>query len=757
MAGAAAVLLLLKASLLLGAALAAGRALRRAPALRRHRLWSAALGAVVALPLLALALPAVRVRVPAWRAPASPIAAPPTGRIDISTPVATAGARGPAPSPAAPHPANAGRGAAMAAAPSPRAAVVAVVAIVAVWLAGAGASLAALLVALARVAALGASGRELDDPAWREACDRIAARLGVARRVRVLASREVMSPMAGGIVRPTVYVPASAPQWADGLRDVVLAHEIAHLASRDPLRHVVARLALTLYWFHPLAWLAARRAAAACELACDEAVLALGVRPSTYADALLHFADAAAPPRTHAALPIVRRSSLEARLVAILTPPECSATRRDIRGMRSTRVPAVAAVVLTLGLAAVQPSASTAAVAPAAAVAAAVLAPRAVVALEGAAGGEAPAADALAGVAAPRAAASTRGSAPSASQAVEQPATSPCWWERPAGRSFSGSMSMSEREGRTVIHERVGRVGDDRVVQRSFGDLRVCAVGEDLRDDADDPPSRWPSRASRVVLETRRDGDVRRMEIAGGRARWSVDGDARPVDAAAEAWRDRLLALLDATWDLSRLRGRVSSLRGEISSTYGQRSSLEGEISSLRGEVSSMRGRISSLRGEESSLRGEISSIRGHVSSLEGQISSERGAISSLTASRWDRGPSEDDRIRRRVREHEAAIRRLEGEIERYDADARVREVERRIAALDTDGRVRAIEREIRDFDLEGRVAAVNRRITELGVARRVSRIEAEIASLDADRRGREHEARIDGALDGLRAVLRRR
>jgi hypothetical protein len=53
----------------------------------------------------------------------------------------------------------------------------------------------------------------------------------------------------------------------------------------------------------------------------DEAVLALGVRPSAYAAVLLHFANAAAPGRTHAALPIVRPSSLEARLVAILNPP----------------------------------------------------------------------------------------------------------------------------------------------------------------------------------------------------------------------------------------------------------------------------------------------------------------------------------------------------------------------------------------------------------------------------------------------------
>ena len=57
-------MLLLKASLLLSAALVAARLLRRAPAGVRHRLWSATFAALLALPLLAFALPAVYVPLP---------------------------------------------------------------------------------------------------------------------------------------------------------------------------------------------------------------------------------------------------------------------------------------------------------------------------------------------------------------------------------------------------------------------------------------------------------------------------------------------------------------------------------------------------------------------------------------------------------------------------------------------------------------------------------------------------------------------
>ncbi|HKP75395.1 MAG TPA: M56 family metallopeptidase, partial [Longimicrobiaceae bacterium] len=288
------VLLLLKASVVLGAALFAAIALRTAPAARHHRLWSTTFAAVLALPLLALALPVVRVPMPAWRAPAAeraalphvftapaPIPTSPTSEAIAprSTPVSQTSATQTGPHVAA-------RPAAMRL-PSRR------VVLGGLWLAGALASLGTLLLALARVRLLAASAREMDDEAWRRACARIAGELGVAQPVRVLASSRVVTPMAGGILRPTVFVPETAAGWSEELRDVVLAHEIAHLASRDPLRHLVARLAFTLYWFHPLAWLAARRAIAACEQACDEAVLALGIRPSTYAGALLHFADAA--------------------------------------------------------------------------------------------------------------------------------------------------------------------------------------------------------------------------------------------------------------------------------------------------------------------------------------------------------------------------------------------------------------------------------------------------------------------------------
>src|SRR5947208_3644526 len=60
----AALLLALKATVLLSVALLAVHLRRRAPAVTRHRLWSVAFAAVLALPLLEAALPALDVPVP---------------------------------------------------------------------------------------------------------------------------------------------------------------------------------------------------------------------------------------------------------------------------------------------------------------------------------------------------------------------------------------------------------------------------------------------------------------------------------------------------------------------------------------------------------------------------------------------------------------------------------------------------------------------------------------------------------------------
>ncbi len=721
-----AAMILVKVSLLLAAAFVARRMLRTGPAARRHGVWTAMFVAILALPLLVVADPLPPLDVPLLFGS--------TGDTSFVTAPTMTAATGPAMAARA-----AERSPVMPSTPknlrveSPAMQRPSLsTTLLGTWLLGAIVAAIAVLVSFARARRLARSGIELNDETWRAARARIASRLRYSRTVRIIACDGIRTPMAGGLLRAIVFVPAGASQWDDQRRHIVLAHEIAHHASGDPLRHFVSRVACILYWFHPLVWLAVRESAADCEQACDERVLSLGVRPSTYADLLLDFT-AGPLVNPKALIAMVRRDRLEERLMSILD-------NRPRPVVKRTLVPAMIAVALTLSLAAARPVAWSAAAVGSASVD--VQTPPAVASV-------------------PAVAQKVIAPTPLASKAIEpvvvttppsQPAmlvaAPECWGAEDRSRSFSGQMNTN---GGKIV-EQIGRRGSERVAQTHFGDLYVCVVTAGFAGGRDDRPSRWPLRSDRVILETRMPNDVRTLELNNARSTYTVNGTMRPLDAAAREWRDNLLALLDVTWDLGELRGRVSSLRGEISSIQGERSSLQGQISSYRGQVSSMTGEISSLRGQVSSMTGEIASIRGHESSLRGQISSELGAISTLRGMSWEGARGID--VDARIRGHAENIQRLERQIRDYDAESRVREIERRIDMFDVETKVAGVERRIREFDVEAKVARIQRRLDELEVDNRVSGIEADIRSIDVPGRSRDLEERRDEALAKLRRTL---
>jgi beta-lactamase regulating signal transducer with metallopeptidase domain len=339
-----------KATILLAVAALLTTALRRRSAAARHLVWTCALLAALALPLLSFALPRWQmpiVTIEATQTPAaSPVRADAAAAQQMATKMRSRLETVSRESDAAEV--------ARASQPSSNAmswpAAVAVV-----WIIGAALVLARLGLALAAVHWLSRRTHVVTDAPWLSMARDIAARMGVAR-ITFRRGPNPSMPMAWGIFRPSVLMPAEADAWpADRVR-VVLLHELAHVRRADCLTHMLAQAACALYWFNPLAWMASRRLRAERERACDDLVLAFGTPGPDYADQLLEIARATGSSRLStamaaASLAMARPSQLEGRLMSILDP---SVPRTGVTRTRTTLACALALVTIT-PLASMQP------------------------------------------------------------------------------------------------------------------------------------------------------------------------------------------------------------------------------------------------------------------------------------------------------------------------------------------------------------------------------------------------------------------
>src|ERR1051325_1705969 len=66
-------------------------------------------------------------------------------------------------------------------------------------------------------------------------------------------------------------------------------------------------------------------------------------------------------------------------------------------------------------------------------------------------------------------------------------------------------------ESSSITRTNDGRGGVDRLVQKSFSDLRICASAEDV-EKGDIRPSDWSGRRL-VLMSEERGGDLRRLEV----------------------------------------------------------------------------------------------------------------------------------------------------------------------------------------------------------------------------------------------------
>ncbi len=93
--------------------------------------------------------------------------------------------------------------------------------------------------------------------------------IGKEGRLKVYGTSQVLAPCLFGFPIPSVYVTENAFS-SEERKTHILLHEMTHYRHLDHIWAVVRSLCISLYWFHPLVWLAAKLSIEDSELACDE-------------------------------------------------------------------------------------------------------------------------------------------------------------------------------------------------------------------------------------------------------------------------------------------------------------------------------------------------------------------------------------------------------------------------------------------------------------------------------------------------------
>jgi TonB family protein len=318
--------IVMRSSIVIAVAIAASMAFRHRSAALRHRVIAAGVFAAVAVIPLSLVLPAWNVRLPASdfidRAGLTGTALTGSTRpiepTDIA-PSARPGARSEAVEPLAIEPIVLG-----------------------VWAAGTTIFWALLATALVRLARITRTSTRFEDPRWIDRLIALAAHHGVAKTVALLDTGTPDVLATWGWHRPRILLPADCESWSDARINVVLSHELAHVARADWSIQLAAECIRAVFWFNPLFWIACARLRRDSELACDMAVVAGGASPNEYASELLDIARTCRPSTSsaNAAMSMARLSTLEWRITAML-----NTTLARAMGTPRARAIAVAALI----------------------------------------------------------------------------------------------------------------------------------------------------------------------------------------------------------------------------------------------------------------------------------------------------------------------------------------------------------------------------------------------------------------------------
>ncbi len=216
----------------------------------------------------------------------------------------------------------------------------------ALWLGGAALGWGFLLIGLLAIARLRRGAQPVTTPAVLESLAVLSEVAGI-RPPKLFVHRRVTTPFVAGIPGNIFLPPTLLDGLSPGEINIVLAHEVTHVAARDTGWNLLFLAVQALLWPQPLAWLLRRQWQHASEDWCDLWVVeqARICMPADYANCLLRIARGAQRGGVILAVGMVVpvRSNLARRVARVLDRTQCALLTLSRAARLTCAVAAVAA------------------------------------------------------------------------------------------------------------------------------------------------------------------------------------------------------------------------------------------------------------------------------------------------------------------------------------------------------------------------------------------------------------------------------
>ncbi len=168
---------------------------------------------------------------------------------------------------------------------------------------------------------LSATTPAVDSVALLTRIERLRQKIGLRRKIHIVASSRRSVPMTWGVFRVNLLLPTDVLNWPDDRLDAVILHEMAHIRRWDCFWQWCSQTISCLFWFNPVVWLANRKMWHEREIACDALAIGAGAVPTAYAEALLAVSRPTRQSNQLLAVAMAGGSVLYRRLESILEQP----------------------------------------------------------------------------------------------------------------------------------------------------------------------------------------------------------------------------------------------------------------------------------------------------------------------------------------------------------------------------------------------------------------------------------------------------